>query len=151
MNSLLVEALDYYNNLNELKNIKAINETHNLLPLCISTENNIVTKYIYNVIGVYDKDNMTFYWAWNINDNFLSNKHKITNNLVTYAIDMEIKTLGDIYFKKLLLSNKINIKSVFMLNECISIALYLMKATAYSIENNNNYEIYASMHPIIDL
>jgi hypothetical protein len=150
MNSIIIDALD---NLYNIKN-KSLQYTFNIQDSIYNLEyvillNNTIKKN-YNIIGIRCKQNNyqeeLFIWAWYLNlDNIYITRIK---KLVHYGIEMDVKTLSNVYIKKLLITNKIKIKdgNDNQLLECIAFALYFTQANYFYYEEFDNYFIFYSIY-----
>lgn len=154
MNSILLDALDYYYNLNKLDtNIKYTKDIYNLLPVAYISENDKFVRKVYNFIGFYIYELGEFVWAWRTNINKIG--HIKTNQLILHAINIEPVTLSDFFIKKLLTSSNIKItrENEFILILIFAISCYLTKAHTYISERSDesNYMSFCVFYDVKDV
>jgi len=154
--SIIIDALNYYNNLNINENIntntdiKFTNELFNLIPTIYIKENDKFVKKVYNIIGIYNTENQVFTWAWATN--IEKREHIKTNQLVLHAINMNNhKNLSEMYIKKILSSSSIKIESEYLLNIILAISNYLTKTNGTISFNESNCIIYYGLYDIQDI
>ena len=150
MNSISIDALDNFYNIKKKSEQYEfqIQDSISNLEYVILINNKI--KKNYNIIGVLCKENHfqeeTFIWSWYLNlDHIYITRIK---KLVHYAIEMDVKTLSNIYIKKLLITNKIKVESIAnnQLLECLAFALYFTQANYFHFHEFDNYFIYYSIY-----
>ena len=138
MNSYILDSLNYYNKLPQINNddyiINNNEEFHNLMPVIYIKKSDKFIKKVYNIIGIFDIEKENFHWAWATT----LNKHLYikTNQLILHGINIETKTLQDIYLKKILTSSIIHIDNISQLEIIKAIACYLTK-------NNGIFTIFS--------
>ena len=152
MNSFILDSLNYYYGLKKItsSDIKYTDEFYNLMPLVYIKENNKYIKKVYNIIGIIDKDNDIFYWAWGTN--LLKHKYIKTNKLIIHGINMDSKNLQDIYIKKLLTTSQIKIFNQSQLILLFAIASYLTKNHYFVAKDGDtsNYTVFYGFYDIKD-
>ena len=151
MNSFILDSLNYYYDLKKINlnsDIKYTDELYNLMPLVYIKENNKYIKKVYNIIGIFDKDNELFNWAWGTN--ILKYKYIKTNKLILHGINMESKNLQDIYIKKLLTTSQIKILNDSHLNILLAISSYLTKINYLitKVGDKSNYIVFYGIYDI---
>lgn len=139
MNSTILDSLDY---LHSIKNIpynelKLTDELHNLLPIAYIKQGDKFVKKVYNLIGVYLKEQEEFIWAWNTN--IYKYFHAKTNQLILHGINIEPTTMGDFYLRKILTTGKIKTNNEYILKIIMGIACYLTKAHGYIFEHDSSH------------
>jgi hypothetical protein len=153
MNSFILNALDYHNNLKKIEKnaeIKFTDELYNLLPICYIKEKNNYIKKTYNIIGYYEYDSETFIWAWHTN--IYTYLYVKTKYLLLHGINTESKTMSDLYVKKLLTTNKIKTTSNNLIEIILSISSYLTKAHYYMIQaEKTNYMVFYVFYDVKDI
>ena len=153
MNSFILDSLNYYYGLKKINinsDLKYTDELFNLMPLVYIKEDNKYIKKVYNIIGIFDKDNDFFYWAWGTN--LLKYKYIKTSKLIIHGINMDSKNLQDIYIKKLLTTSQIKIYNQSQLILLFAIASYLTKNHYFFIKDgeSSNYTVLYGFYDIKD-
>jgi hypothetical protein len=151
MNSFILDSLNYYYGLKKINinsDIKYTDELFNLMPIIYIKENNKYIKKVYNIIGIFDKDNYIFNWAWSTN--IEKYKYIKTNKLIIHGINIESKNLQDIYIKKILTTSQIKILNDLHLTILLAISSYLTKNNYVILKNNDksNYIVFYGIYDI---
>jgi len=154
MNSFILDSLNYYYGLKKIDpnlETKYTNELYDLMPIVYIKDKNKYIKKVYNMIGIYEKENNIFYWAWGTS--IPKQEYIKTNKLITYAIHIETKSLQDIYIKKLLTSSQIKISNDSDLTILMAISCYLTKNNAIILKHNpdSNYINFYGIYDINDI
>ena len=152
MNSFILDSLNYYYNLKKIDTnleLKFTNELYNLMPILYIKESNKFIKKIYNIIGIYEIENNIFHWAWA--SNLPKQQYYMTNKLILHGINIDLKSLQDIYIKKLLTSSKIKIDNDFQLTILSAISCYLTKNHGFIVNQYGNYSIFYGIYDIKDV
>jgi hypothetical protein len=150
MNSTILDSLDYLHSIKNISQneIKLTDELHNLLPVAYIKDGDRYVKKVYNLIGIYLRDQEEFTWAWNTN--IYKYLHTKTNQLILHGINIEPLTMSDFYIKKILTTGKIKTDNDYVLKIIIALACYLTKAHAYLFENAE-YTNYSSFFVFYDI
>ena len=149
MNSTILDSLDYYYSIKVFSDndLKLTDELHNLLPIAYIKDDDKFVKKVYNLIGIYLKEQEEFIWAWNTN--LYKYLHTKTNQLILHGINIEPLTMNDFYIKKILTTSKINTKNDYLLIIIIALTCYLTKANAYAFGKSDKY--YDSIFVFYDI
>ncbi len=153
MNSTILDSLDYLHSIKYINqnDIKLTDNLHNLLPVAYIKEDDKFVKKVYNLIGIYLKEQEEFIWAWNTN--IYKYLHTKTNQLILHGINIEPSTMGDFYVKKILTTGKIKTNNDYILKIIMSLGCYLTKAHGYHFENipTANYAYFFVFYDIKDV
>jgi len=152
MNSTILDSLDYFHSIKKIisnnNEIKLTDELHNLLPVAYVKEGDKFVKKVYNLIGIYLKEQEEFIWAWNTN--IYKYLHTKTNQLILHGVNIEPLTMGDFYLKKILTTGKIKTNNDYIITIIMALGCYLTKAHAYLFETNKHIN-YGSFYVFYDI
>ena len=160
MNNLIIDSLNYYNNLEkknmEMENIEFIDielneKIETLLPKIIY--NSDKEKYIklYNIIGIYNIEYKVFYWAWYLN---IKTEVKYFSIKLLQDIGLTINpridnyNLSDFFKKKILTTPFFKIKDNIYLIIIIAIGCYLTNVDEFISISNNNFITFIGLYDI---
>jgi len=153
MNSTILDSLDYFHSIKSISanELKLTDELYNLLPVVYIKEGDKFVKKVYNLIGIYLREQEEFIWAWHTN--IYKYLHTKTNQLILHGINIEPLTISDFYIKKILTTGKIKTNNDYIIKIIAALASYLTKAHAYFFENdeNKNYVSFFVFYDIKDV
>ena len=154
MNNLIIDSLNYYNNLKLLKIIdfEIIEDTttYNLLPIMkIMTIDKKIEK-AFNIIGIYNIEYNIFYWAWYLNIKY--NRQLYSINLLFNCLHLnnnkEVFNLENFFKKKIISTPFFKIKDDIYLNLIVAIGCYLTNVDYIYKHVSNNIIIFIGIYNI---